>query len=242
MDEFVAIKKKAPPTSIAPSVTKAKEKAKPEVKKEAKPKAEERAKSKVKEKAESKVEEKAEFKVEEKAESRAEATPAHKRKPGRSYCALSALRGKLIVGGRGLMFDEADTNVSLRIVRVDNILATAINDGMLLSTEALFYLDEKSLGAATLVGMDTGSYQHVGKYDAMRHISSPEEGQMRIAGRVLVLAEDHFKIRIGRDWIAGKNKSVPRIRVSSTPPSGWKKGQWIEETLIREGSKWRLKT
>lgn len=218
MDEFIAIKKKVPPTSTAPSVTEIEEKATPEAKG------------------------KAESKVEEKTESKAQETRAHNRKSGRSYCALSALRGKLVIGGKGLMFNEAGTNVSLRIIRVDNTLAATITDEMLLCTEALFYLDEKSLGAAALTGMDTGNYQHVGEYDAMRHIPLPEEGQMRISGRVLSLAENHFRIRIGNNWIAGRKKNVPRIKVSSAPPSDWEKDQWVEETLIRTGSKWHLKT
>lgn len=210
MDEFIAIKKKVPPTSTAPSVTEIEEKATPEAKG--------------------------------KAESKAQETRAHNRKSGRSYCALSALRGKLVIGGKGLMFNEAGTNVSLRIIRVDNTLAATITDEMLLCTEALFYLDEKSLGAAALTGIDTGNYQHVGEYDAMRHIPLPEEGQMRISGRVLSLAENHFRIRIGNNWIAGRKKNVPRIKVSSAPPSDWEKDQWVEETLIRTGSKWHLKT
>ena len=226
MDEFIAIKKKVPPASTAPSITEIEEKATPEAKGKTKPKVKEKAKTKVKEETESKAQE----------------TRAHNRKSGRSYCALSALRGKLVIGKKGLMFNEANTNVSLRIFRVDNTLAATITDKMLLCTEALFYLDEKSLGAAALTGMDTGSYQHVGEYDAMRHIPLPEEGQMRISGRVLSLAEDHFRIRIGNNRIAGKKKSVPRIKVSSAPPSDWEKDQWVEETLIRTGSKWHLKT
>ena len=230
MDEFVAIKKKASPTSTAASVAEPKEKTKAEVKEKAESKANPEAG------------EKAELKAEAQAKHNAQETQAHKRKAGRSYCSLSALRGQLIISKKGLTFDEAGTKFSLRITRVDEILAATITEKMLLCTEALFYLDEKSLGAAGLIGMDTGDYRHVGKYDAMRHIPLPEAGEMHIAGRVLSLAEDRFRIRIGNNWKVGKSKKVPRIKVSSAPPEGWKKGLWIEETLIRSRGEWHIKT